>query len=814
MSALAIVAAGIGVTGLAASQGTTAKPKASASAKTSGKPAAVDFNAPPPPNFNPKPPGVNAVLNEKGPGLPVLFATSPWPATLLGSAPIAAPSTPTTATTAAPNAPTGDQATALAQLEAAAKDYRVGASAYSKAIGQIIRQRYEQKRKARLSQLQENIDKDMVELKKARLDTMERLKAFLAKYPDVPEHTPNAMFRLAALYEEQAVDSDVDPADPDYTNKLRAAYEPAERLYRDIVARFPKYSQRASVHFFLGALLSDTGRGPESLYVWRALVCSNHFEFPVPPAASPAEEKAREKWKDGIPPGPQDHDMAFWDKWRETHYTIPDPKAKKKPAPAKKPGAAPTVANANEDEYVNPYPDDCVPLGGATTATGEEPQFVSQAWWRIGEYHYSRGDDSAEEEGYFGASPYRLNRALTSYEHAIKTSNETVKVFAMYKIAWTLYKQQRYSGARQKFLELLNYFDEKEKSGGQSGDAQMRQDAYDYTAASLTYLDMEGPGANEPFIERDDIFGQFSGKALETKLEVALDRVQDPKLVPQDKAWTPKIYKALAAEFESDEVQLDAIETYELILKKWDCDSEAPKFQKTIADLYDLLAIKAEIPADKEMYSGKALEARTKLLNYVGNTKWTECNKNNPDAIRTAESLMNEGVKNAAGRHTQLGRVYMSQASADPEGSPKQKNDLQHARDEYLLADRGWSAYLNQDPDAADAYESKFFIADARHKVVFATKLLEEKLDAKKVDEARAAAVEVRDSNLDDKYLRYAAYFAVDVVDMLAQEGFDAYMKSGCQAGTGIEVVESPLDEPQDACRPDGEKESRDEKTQ
>ncbi len=819
-SALSIVLAGVAFSEVAVSQATKPPPAASAKpatsakpgAKASGKPAPVDFNAPPP-NFAPKPPGVYSVLNEKGPGLPVLVATQPWPATVLGVAPVAAATAATPVSTNGPPAPPEDQVTALAQLEAAAKDYKAGAASYSKAVAQIIRQRYEQKRKARLSQLQENIDKDQVELRKARLDTMERLKAFLAKYPDVPEHTPNAMFRLAALYEEQAVDSDVDPADPDYTNKLRAAYEPAERLYRDILTRFPAYSQRPAVHFFLGALLNDTGRGPESVFVWRALVCGNKYQFPLPPPKDAAEEKERAKWKEGIAPIPQDHDMAFWDKWRETHYTVPDPKAKKKPvAPPKK--GAPAVASTNEDEFVDPYPDECVPLGGGKTATGEEVQFVAQAWWRIGEYHYARGDDGAEEEGYFGASPYRLNRALTAYTHATKTENETVKVFAMYKIAWTLYKEQRYTAARNKFMELLAYFDEKEKKGGSAGDQQMRQDAYDYSAASLTYIDMDGPGANEPFIERDDIFGQFSGKELEKKLEVAIDRVQDPKIIPQDKVWTPRIYKALAAEFESDEVQLDAIRTYELILKKWDCDPEAPQFQKTIGDLYDLLAIKAEAQAEKDDYSAKALDARTKLLNYVGNTKWTECNKNNPDAIRLAESLMNEGVKNAAGRHTSLGRVFMSKAQSSTEGSADYKSNLQHARDEYLLAERGWQAYLGQDPDAADSYDSKFFIADARHKIILATRKLDEKLDPKKVDEARTAAVEVRDSNLDDKYLRYSAYFAVDVVDMLADEGFEANKKAGCGLGVGLEVVESPLDEPQDACRTEGEKEGRDEKTQ
>lgn len=816
VSALGIVLAGLGVSGIGWGQGAAkpAKPAASASAKPSSKPTPVGNL--PPVNMDGTPPGAFEVQNQKGPGLPVVVAVKPWPSQALGA--VVAPASsggggakPQVVSDLAP--PSNAQEEALADLQKHADLYKKGAGGYAKAVGQIIRQRYEAKRKARLSSLQEAIDRDQAELKKARLDTMERLKAFLAKYPDVPEHTPSAMFRLAALYEEQAIDTDLDPSDPKYVEKVRAAYEPAEKLYREVIVRFPNYTQRASVQFFLGALLSDTGRGPESQWVWRALVCSNHYQFPVPAPANDAEAKAREKWKDGVPPMPQDHDVKYWDDWRTTHYTPADPKKKAKPAAPKK-GAKPApVVTDTEDSYKDVYPDDCVPIPAPIPLGQDEMPFLAQTWWRLGEYHYSRGDEAAEEEGYFGASPYRYNRALRAYEHAVKTSNETVKVFTMYKIAWTYFKQQRYNAARQQFLALLAYFDEKEKKGGQSGDLQMRQDAWDYIASALTYLDMEGPGPDEPFIEREDVFGMFSGKELEKKLEIAVDRVQDPKYVPQDKTWTPKIYKALATEFESDEVQGNAIKTYELILKKYECDPEAPLFQKKIADLYDYLALKAESKADKEEYASKALEARTKLLNYVGkDSKWVECNKNNPDAIRQAETLMSDGVKYSASKHTALAREYVSKAGNYPEGSKERKDWLQKAREEYKLAEKGWTAYLAQDADAADSYESKYWIADSRHKAVKITYLLGEKLDPAQVKAARDASVEVRDSVLDDKYLRYAAYFAVEVYDLLAKEGYDAYKNSGCLPGNGLEVLDSPLDEPGDACRPDSEKDAREKR--
>ena len=46
------------------------------------------------------------------------------------------------------------------------------------------------------------------------------------------------------------------------------------------------------------------------------------------------------------------------------------------------------------------------------------------------------------------------------------------------------------------------------------------------------------------------------------KLHVAIDRVRDPSLIPQDKPWTIKIYRALADEFRSYDEFKNAIEVY------------------------------------------------------------------------------------------------------------------------------------------------------------------------------------------------------------------------------------------------------------
>jgi hypothetical protein len=844
-SAIGLVASGLLLATAASSQPKPAAGKPATS--TSGKASAGKTAAPattwadiPPPTFGSSvPPGAYSITNLKGPGLPVVIATKPWPARVMASA---APAT-SASTASSARMPSdlghvsGEQDQALRDLDKESERYRKGAAGYAQAMNQIIRQRFEAKKKARLGPMAENIRRDEEELVKARQDTIKRLKAFIAKYPDDPEHTPDAMFRLAALYQEEAEET-LDPTAEDYPQKLLAAMEPAERLYRDTIVNFPKYRNLAAVHFFLGSLLADTGRAEESQWVWRAMVCSNHYVYPLPAPSDANEAKDRKKWKDGIPPLPQDHDWKYWGNgdppfgWRQRH----DPDLLKARAKMRTPPAAKgkTVEiSDDEDTYKDPYPAECAPLGGRTTDTGEEQYYIAQAWWRMAEYHYGHGDENSEAVGYFGASPYQYNRAESAYKHALDTSSQTVQVYTIYKLAWTYFKQQRYTASRKEFLHLLDWFDQHEKKGdleiGADVRVQMRQDAYDYIASSLTYLDMEGPGPNEPYIQREDVFDVAQGDELEGKLKIALDRVQQEDVIPQGKPWTPRVYKALASEFESDEVMLDAIDAYELIIKKWPCDPEAPKYQDSIAKLYEGQARKTLDQAKKREYESKALAARTKLVDYVGKTPWTECNKNNPDAIRSAEALMNEGAKNAAGQHTQNGRNYLAQAKAaagvdatleleresieklPPDKQLKVGDLLQKARDEYALAEKGWQSYLAVDPDASDAYDSKYFISDARVKLVTIDRLQGKAVDPKAVEAARVASVEVRDSNLDDKYLFYAAVNAVAVVEQAEKEGFDLYMKSGCQTGVGNEKVLGPTTEPRDACRSQDDVDAREE---
>ncbi len=83
-------------------------------------------------------------------------------------------------------------------------------------------------------------------------------------------------------------------------------------------------------------------------------------------------------------------------------------------------------------------------------------------------------------------------------------------------------------------MNLLRYADEQEAKTGDPG-ADFRSEAYTYIAGSLTYVDFDGPPSEHPFVVRNDVLDTEPNPVeAERKMGVAITRVQDPELIPQD----------------------------------------------------------------------------------------------------------------------------------------------------------------------------------------------------------------------------------------------------------------------------------------
>jgi tetratricopeptide (TPR) repeat protein len=627
------------------------------------------------------------------------------------------------------------------------------ATDFGKRLKAIVLHHYEERRREILASIDREILLERQEMYAARDQAISRLEAFIANYsgPNAdPEATPDAMFRLAALYEERArADSDAD---------LAHALEPAVRLYAAVATEFPAYSELGAVLYYLGHSLNDSARIDEAQQAFRSLVCSNRYH--IQPTSSEPVTLALEALT-------QDHDQAFWTEWYNKNPIPLDQLGTKK----SERGA--TVARDEELVFHDPY-QDCRAVPEQGTLPGDEPRYLAEVWWQIGNYHF----DQLSQGG-----PYELNRAASAYEHSLEFKKPPLYGVSLYKEAWTNFKQQRYEAAVEHFATLLHYADEQQEKTGDPG-ADFRAEAYTYIAGSLTYVDFVGPPAIDPYIARSDALDlERDPLVAEEKMAVAIDRVQDPELIPQDKKWTVEIYKALAQEFVELNQNHNAIVTLELVATKFPLDRDAPVIVNRIAELYDaqgrLLPLGSPV---REELAKKALEARTRFSQFVGNTPWTEANKEDPEALSQAEDLVRTGLQRAAADHTNFGRAFKDRALelSDPAA---QKEQLERAVGEYQLATLGWQGYLDQDTSAADAYETRFWLADARFWSTVLLVPLGLEPSPKDVEAARAAASAVRDSNEDDRYEQPAAYYVVTLAEKVLEAAAMTFEESGGSRG-------------------------------
>jgi hypothetical protein len=325
------------------------------------------------------------------------------------AAPPAAPAPPPAPSLKVPGPadPTADQISALAELQKEAEVYEEQAKAYRGTITRIVKHHYEDRRRKILSALDREIAIEKKGLIDAREEAIRRLEIFIAKYsgPNAhPENTPDAMFRLGALYEERARAEETEISEEELANRLQLAIT----LYKRIIVEFPKYRELAGVYYYLGHALADSNRRPEAQQVWRSLVCHNVYPYPVEP-------DPKDPTRDTVYPLPQDHDPKYWQEWEMRHQEpLKNPKkASPKAAPPKKLGKKPEVASDLVDETVfqNPFPTACTPIP-QKVQLGAEPRYVAEVWWLIGDHHFN---EIGREGGAFN-----FNRAQAAYSNSLQ----------------------------------------------------------------------------------------------------------------------------------------------------------------------------------------------------------------------------------------------------------------------------------------------------------------------------------------------------------------------------------------------------------
>src|SRR5262249_44898314 len=137
------------------------------------------------------------------------------------------------------------------------------------------------------------LDQAEDEFKKKMVATEEMLKQFLAKYPNDPKWTPDAMFRLADVYLDRAkiewddkqLLAESQPAAPPPEENPDAPpqyvgpdFSPAIAIWREIVRRFPDYRQADGTVYLLGYYQGEMRLSGEAKMAYLGLACRNKFD--------------------------------------------------------------------------------------------------------------------------------------------------------------------------------------------------------------------------------------------------------------------------------------------------------------------------------------------------------------------------------------------------------------------------------------------------------------------------------------------------------------------------------------------------------
>jgi len=609
-------------------------------------------------------------------------------------------------------APSDEQLDALRRLEREVERFKDSGTTFRSTIDSLVRRDYLQQRRERDRWYGERIEAEERAFNDARDESIQMFEDFIGRYPNDSKYTPDAMFRLGELYfERSALDfqalydeaqaareagdlaaEDNLPTSPDFT--------PTIELYRALAMRFPEYERSDGVYYLIGYTLNEMGRPEEAVAAWLALVCANKFRY--------------------------DPD------WRPPPPDITASMAERYPALTLdgRPLGAPV-----DGRFVDPYAT-CRPIA-------EDARFVSETWFRIGEYHF---DDFGGQNA--------IELSIAAYERILENPEDRNYNLALYKVAWAYYRASMYPEAIAHFGMLVQWSDDTRRATGKAG-SELRPEAIEYLGIAFAFDDW-----NENQIP-DSAENGPSG----------LERIQDPKLLPQRRDWTPEVYFQLGQVYFEEAKYPEAIAAWRLSISKWPNHERVP-------EVLDQIAVAHQMHNEFE----EAIAARTQLSEYVQGSSWWNANMDHPDEQRNAERLAENALIVTALYHHQRAQQLRQRCV--------QERDVRLCRDaqnDYTLAADAYRGYLERYPNNPQGYELHYNLADALY---WSTAY----------EQAATEYAEVRDSNVDDRYLAESARRVVESLKRIADRDVEEgrlVVRSEPPAASGAPLAVSPVAMPE-----------------
>jgi len=449
-----------------------------------------------------------------------------------------------------------------------------------------------------------DLERREAEKRKSAIKAFER---FVSRYAYDAEYSPQAMFRLAELYFEQAK-YDYNDADEEFSRQLelfeakKIGKEPEApmlelaksiKLYETILKRFPKFEQNDGVQYLLAFCLEETGEFERSL--------------------------------------------------------------------------------SNYEGLVTNYP---------------ESKFVPEVWLRIGENHFTED---------------RLCEALDAYQRVLSNRDSAWFDKALYKVAWTHYRLDRFDAAYKRFVELVDFSDKKAEETGESG-SDLRKEAIQYIAVAAVEQGWGRPATGEALdqcksvVALDELYDEKQAELMDeydekgiTPPEVAAgDRLEQMFAAVGGREYQREVYLEVAKVLFDQAAWQKYVPVAQRVIELDPLHADNPNVAMNIIAAYDQLG--------REKLAEGAAAREALFTTYGPGTEWQEANKNRPSVIRKAMKLAQDALISSALFRLELAQKYF------------QEEKVALASEEARVAAQMLSDYIQRFPYDPNLYEYNYYL--------------------------------------------------------------------------------------------------------
>ena len=250
---------------------------------------------------------------------------------------------------------------------------------------------------------------------------------------------------------------------------------------------------------------------------------------------------------------------------------------------------------------------------------------------------------------------------------------------ALYKLAWSYYRDNRFPEAVREFDNLVKYADARTAAGQKVG-SDLRPEAIQYLGVSFAEPDWDGdtlPDADHRPAARD---GRSTRAARRSRT-------------------CARCSSASATSTSTRRSTQDAIAVYKTLLAKWPYYADAPRVQDRIVHAYE---------KDRNLVAA-AKERESSGRNYTKGSDWYQHNKDNPDALAVAQQLAEDALLTAATN------VHAAAQACKTKWLENQKDTkkLEECKKLYATSAELYEKFLAAYPNSKRSYEFSAFYADA-----------------------------------------------------------------------------------------------------